>query len=354
MAVSVFDHPILSGLFGDDETAAQFTAEADIAAMLRFEEALARAQAEVGTIEAEAAEAIVSACGRLVADRNELRAATGRDGVVVPELVRQLRAAVGEPHAAAVHFGATSQDVIDTGLVLRLKPVLALDRDRLERLVAALNDLGERHGATPLTGRTRMQAAIGMSVADRLRSWRDPLVRRLADLPIVEETVLVVQYGGAVGTLDKLGQDGQAVRRKLAHLLGLHAAEAWHSERDRLARLAGWLSLLTGSLGKMGQDVALMAQNGIDEIELSDTGGSSAMAHKRNPVKAEALITLARFNAAQLSAMHQALIHEQERSGAAWALEWAVLPQMAMAASAALRLALELVATVQRIGSASS
>lgn len=354
MAASVFDHPFLSGLFGDDEAAAHFTAAADIAGMLRFEAALARAQAEQGVIATQAADAIAAVCADFIPDMGVLKAATGRDGVVVPDLVRQLREAVGEPHSAAVHFGATSQDAIDTSLVLRLKPVLALDRDRLERLVSAIDELMDRQGSAPLMGRTRMQAAIGMTVADRLATWRDPLFRSLAAMPVVEESVLVLQYGGPVGTLDKLGGNGQAVRRKLAGMLGLHSGDAWHSERDRVARLAGWFSLVTGSLGKLGQDVALMAQTGIDEIELSGGGGSSAMAHKRNPVKAEALVTLARFNATQLSAIHHALVHEQERSGAAWALEWMVLPQMAMATSASLRIAVELLASVQRIGSVSS
>lgn len=353
MAVSVFEHPFLSGLFGDDEAATYFTAAADIAAMLRFEAALACAEAEEGLIGADAAEAVAAACDVFIPDMDALRAGAGKDGVVVPELVRQLRKAVGERHAGAVHFGATSQDAIDTSLALRLRPVLALYRDRLERLVSALDALSQRCGSAPLMGRTRMQAAIGLTAASRVRTWHDPLLRRLADLPIVEESVLVLQFGGPVGTLDRLGSKAHAVRRKLASLLGLSAAESWHSERDRLARLASWLSLVTGSLGKLGQDAALMAQNGIDEIVLSGGGGSSAMAHKHNPVKAEMLVTLARFNAAQLSAMHQALVHEQERSGAAWALEWMVLPQMAMATAASLRTALDLVGSVQRIGSAS-
>ncbi|RWC82675.1 MAG: 3-carboxy-cis,cis-muconate cycloisomerase, partial [Mesorhizobium sp.] len=123
----------------------------------------------------------------------------------------------------------------------------------------------------------------------------------------------------------------------------------WQSQRDALADLAGLMSLITGSLGKFGQDIALLAQGGVD-ISLSGGGGSSAMPHKQNPVKAEALVTLARFNATQLSGMHQALAHEQERSGSAWTLEWLLLPQMVVATAASLRLAAELAAQVESLG----
>ncbi|MDX8489945.1 lyase family protein, partial [Mesorhizobium humile] len=138
-------------------------------------------------------------------------------------------------------------------------------------------------------------------------------------------------------------------RAALAAKLGLGDAPQWHSQRDALADFAGWLSLVTGSLGKFGQDVALMAQAGTD-IELSGGGGSSAMPHKQNPVKAEALVALARFNASQLSGIYQTLVHEQERSGAAWTLEWLLLPQMVVATAAALRLAAELAGQIESLG----
>ncbi|WP_292580394.1 lyase family protein, partial [Mesorhizobium sp.] len=157
------------------------------------------------------------------------------------------------------------------------------------------------------------------------------------------------EFGGQRGTLEKLGDKASAVRAALAAKLGLADAPQWHSRRDALAEFASWLSLVTGSLGKFGQDVALMAQAGAD-IKLSGGGGSSAMPHKQNPVKAEALVALARFNATQLSGMHQALVHEQERSGAAWMLEWLILPQMVAATAAALRLAAGLAAQIESLG----
>jgi 3-carboxy-cis,cis-muconate cycloisomerase len=198
-------------------------------------------------------------------------------------------------------------------------------------------------------GRTRMQAAIEISAGDRIRSWREPLVRHKARLEALRPALLAVQFGGAAGTLDKLGGKGVAVRAALAQRLGLTDVPQWQSQRDCIADFASFLSLLTGSLGKFGQDVALMAQSG-GEIELSGGGGSSAMPHKQNPVAAEILVTLARFNATQLSGMHHALVHEQERSGSSWSLEWLILPQMIVAASAALRLAAELAGRIDRIG----
>lgn len=349
MTVSPFDHPYLSGLLGDEETSRQFSVDAEIAAMLAFERALSEAEADEGVISREAAAAIVEALSSFVPDIAALNAGVSRDGVVVPELVRQLRVHVGATHGGKVHFGATSQDVIDTALVLRLKLVV----DRLDGLladvIARLARLEQRFGTAPLMGRTRMQAAIEITAADRIRAWRAPLEHSRARLAKIRPELLVVQFGGAAGTLDKLGDKGAVMRRLIAEKLGLGDAPQWHSQRDRLADFAGLLSLITGSLGKFGQDVALMAQDG-SEIALSDGGGSSAMPHKQNPVAAEVLVALARFNATQLSGMHHALVHEQERSGSAWTLEWLLLPQMAAATAASLRQAAALAGQIESMG----
>jgi len=350
MSFSPFDHPVLSGLLGDDETARHFSAEAEIAAMLAFERALAEAEAGEGVIEAEAAVAIVAALEKFKPDMAGLKAGVGQDGVVVPELVKQLRAAIGKPHDKALHFGATSQDVVDTGLILRLKHVVAHLDAVLADVVELLAGCEAQFGDRALMGRTRMQAAIPITVSDRVRAWREPLLRHRSRLETQGRDLLVVQFGGAAGTLEKLGDRATAVRAGLAERLGLGDAPQWHSQRDRLAEFASVLSLISGSLGKFGQDVALMAQAG-GEIALKGGGGSSAMPHKQNPVAAEVLVTLARFNATQLSGMHQALVHEQERSGAAWTLEWLILPQMVAATAASLRQAKILAGQIEAIGS---
>ncbi|MCO5163102.1 MAG: 3-carboxy-cis,cis-muconate cycloisomerase [Mesorhizobium sp.] len=340
MTVSPFDHPILSGLLGDAELAAFFSTQAESDAMLRFEAALAMAEGEEGVIPIEAAKVIAATLPNIPLHHAALREATLRDGVIVPELVRQLRSGIGAPHDAHVHFGATSQDVIDTGLAIRLAGILPILDDRLASLTAALDALDARDGAIETMGHTRMQAAIPVPATRKILSWRDPLLRHRERLADVRADVGILHFGGAAGTLEKLGDKREAVGRRLAASLGLaFVSRARHNERDGVAALAAWLSLVTGSLGKLGQDIALMAQSEIAEVKLASGGGSSAMPHKVNPVGAEILVTLARFNATLVAGMHEALVHENERSGAAWTLEWLLLPQMVMATGAALRTA---------------
>ncbi|BCH67090.1 3-carboxy-cis,cis-muconate cycloisomerase [Agrobacterium vitis] len=349
MSISPFEHPFLSGLFGDEAFSALFAEQADIAAMLSFEAALAKAQGEAGVIEVGDATAIQAGLARFTADLDALKTATARDGVVIPELVGQMRKAVGGTSAAKLHFGATSQDVIDTSLVLRLKMAAGLLDERLAALIAGFEQLDAAFGQNALMGHTRMQAAIPITVSDRIAAWAGPLQRHRARLRVLLADGFALQFGGAAGTLEKLGDKGPAVRARLAELLGLQDAPQWHSQRDRIVAFADLLSLISGSLGKFGQDVALLAEMG-GEIQLTGGGGSSAMPHKQNPVGAETLVTLARFNAVQIAGLHQSLVHEQERSGAAWALEWLLLPQMVVATGAATKTGLQLIGAIARLG----
>ncbi|WP_429817526.1 3-carboxy-cis,cis-muconate cycloisomerase [Ensifer sp. B1-9] len=351
MSLSPFEHPFLSGLFGDSEIVELFSARGDIAAMVRFETTLAQAEAGTGLISEDVAKAIVSGLSDFAADMTALRRGVTKDGVVVPELVRQMRAAVAGEAAEKVHFGATSQDVIDTSLMLRLKAAAEIIATRLGRLIDTLGDLVSRDGHTPLTGYTRMQAAIDITVADRAASWIDPLTRHLLRLEAFAQTGFALQFGGAAGTLEKLGDTAVAVRADLARRLGLANRPQWQSQRDGIAEFANILSLVTGALGKFGQDIALMAELGT-EIHLSGGGGSSAMPHKQNPVNAETLVALARFNAVQVSALHQSLVHEQERSGASWMLEWMTLPLMVTGAGSSLLLAERQISQINSLGQA--
>lgn len=337
MSVSVFDHPWLSALLGDEEIARHFDVEAELHAMRSFEIALAAAQAEVGIIPAEAAQAIAAAAADFEPDMDALAAGALRDGMVVPNWIDQLRGRIAPPHDRHLHFGSTSQDVLDTSLILRLKPVIAILRARLDRVEAQLGVLLQRHGKQETMARTRTQRALPITWGGRIAAWRAPLARHRQRLAELQPRLLVLQFGGPVGTLDTFGDRGAALTAALGQRLDLPAPEiCWHSARDNLAEFASWLSLVTGSLGKIGQDVALLAQNEIGEVTLAGGGRSSAMHHKNNPVAAEILVALARFNATQLAAMHQALVHEQERSGAAWTVEWMILPQMVVATGAAL------------------
>lgn len=351
MAASPFDHPLYRALLGDPEIARQLAVEAEIAGYVRFEVALAMACAAEGIVPQAAADAVAAVT--FEPDEAAIAEATARDGVTIPEFVRQLRAAVGEPHALHVHFGATSQDVIDTSLILRLVPVTVILQQRLQRLAGALDRLAARFGSHRLMGRTRLQDALPIPAGARIASWSQPLARHLTRLEELRPRLLVLQLGGPVGTLEAFGDKGPAVAARMAADLGLGRPDGnWHTQRDGLAEFAGWLSLVSGSLGKLGADIGLMAQNAVGEVGLEGGGGSSAMPHKHNPVKAEVLVALARYNATLLPAMHQALVAEQERSGAAWALEWLTLPQMLVGTGAALNTAQALVDSIKGMGEA--
>lgn len=348
MTVSPFDHPFLSGLLGNDEVSALFDGDKDLKTMLRIEAALAEAEAQVGVIPNAAAERIQEICASFDPDMASLASATARDGVVVPDLVRQLRAAVGEPHAEHVHFGATSQDIIDTSLVLRLREALGIIERRIQEVGDKLEERSKRDGHLSLVGRTRMRNALPITVARRIRSWSEPLENSLNVLQSVRPGVIMLQFGGPVGMLKALEENGPAVAQALGDILQLDVpAHSWHELRSGIARFAAWLSLVTGSLGKMGQDITLMALDEVGEVRMTEGGGSSVLTRKINPVRAEILIALARFNAVQLSAMHQSMVHENERSGAAWTLEWMILPQMVVAAASSLESASRLLDTVE-------
>jgi 3-carboxy-cis,cis-muconate cycloisomerase len=330
----VFAHPWLSGLFADDRAAEIWSAERQLSHMIAFEAAWSRHGhlAELWTREEGGAAAQHIENAQISPE--DLRGATGRDGVCVPELVRRLKTIAGND---AVHLGATSQDVIDTATVCSLVATFDLLDARLEALHDDLQSLSDRFGRNPLMGRTRMQAAVPMHVSDRLFSWMQPLGAHRERLKEIRSRIAEVQIGGAVGNRARLGGDVDAFCAAVAADLGLRpSSHSWHARRDGIVEAASIMSLITGSLGKMGQDICLMTQQGIEELTLEGGGGSSAMPHKQNPVLAELLVTLARYNAVQVSGMHQALVHEQERSGAAWSLEWMILPSIAQAAARAL------------------
>ena len=280
-----FDHPWLGALLGDDEPRTIWSPEAELARMLRVEAAWSRALGEAGLADPATAEAAAAAIERHRPDRDALARGTARDGLPIPALVRGLRDAAGE-HAGAVHRGATSQDVLDTALALAIRDTNDLLEARLEAMERALETLGRQHGTARLMGRTRMQAARPIAAGTRIAAWRAPLGRHRERLAALRPRVEIVQCGGAVGDGADLGDAAPAMVASLARQLGLAAPpRAWHVQRDGIAEWGALLSLVAGSMGKMGQDVALMAQQGVDEIALSGGGGSSAMPHKSNPVR---------------------------------------------------------------------
>ena len=342
--ISVFDHPWLGGLFADGEAQAIWAPDRQLGHMLAFEAAWSRALGASGRVPPDRAARAAAAIEGWAPDGDLLRQGTGRDGLPVPALTRALKAAAGDA-AEAVHAGATSQDVMDSALALTLRDTSDLLDARLAALDAALGDLGARFGAARMMGRTRMQDALPIAVGTRIAAWAAPLRRHRVRVDALRPLVEIVQIGGPVGDRRDL-PDGLVAH--VAGALGLAPGPCWHSARDGVAEYAGLLSLIAGACGKIGQDAALMAQMG--EIRLGDGGGSSAMPHKQNPVRAELLVTLARYATTLLPALHHAQLHEQERSGSAWALEWMTLPGLAVAASRSLGATLDLIADVERIG----
>ena len=338
---------IFEPLLVDREIAVLLGDAAQAEAMVEVERALARVQGRLGVIDAGAAAAIDAALAGLAPDLDDLARGTAAAGVPVPALVAQFRRAVGGPTAAFVHWGATSQDIVDTALVLRLREVITLLKGRLAQLVEALAALAETHRATPTVARTRFQQAVPTVFGLKAAGWLAPLLRHRARLEELEPRLLMVQLGGAAGNLAALGERGVEVMEALARELDLACpAMPWHSQRDGPAELASWLALVTGSLGKFGQDVLLLAQNEIGEVREAAGGGSSTMPQKSNPIRAEALVALARQNATLVGGMHQAALHAHERDGAAWQLEWTILPDMVGATGAALALARDLAQSV--------
>ncbi len=341
-----FANALYDGLFADEEVSALWSAEAQLAHMLTFEATFSRAMGQVGRFDAALADQAADHIAGFAPDIDDLSGGSARDGLPLPALIKQLKAGSGDA-AQAIHTGATSQDVLDTTLALTLQATLRIIDSRISVLAVDLGELMARCGDVPLMGRTRMQAALPITVADRIRLWREPLVDHRARLDLARAQTERLSLAGPTGITEF-----RDVAGLMAQALGLNTApSSWHTDRSGVVSYASLLALITGSLGKMGQDIALMAQQGIGEITLSGGGASSAMTHKHNPILAELLVTLARFNAGQAGLMQQAMVHEQERSGAAWALEWMVLPLMAQTTGRALTAASELVCSITAIGS---
>lgn len=335
--------PLIETFSRDADIGALFTCGQEIASILQFEQALATAQRQLDLMPDAAHDRIEQTLVSWKPPVEFIRFAFAEDGVPVPSLVRMLREAVGEPHARYVHMGATSQDAVDTGLMLRLKAVLDILDERLGALLQRHSELSQQYGAAALMAHTRMQAALPFTVADKLATWSQPLMHHRERLTHLRST-LPVQLGGPIGIGDSFGESYLHLRVILAKLLNLSDAAPWHGDRTPILDIAQAFMLLAGTLAKIGQDIALMAQTEVAAIRLSGGGSSSAMPHKQNPVAAEVMVTLGRLNAGLMGTLGQSMVSENERSGAAWTLEWIVLPQMAEAAGASLTLANELLA----------
>ncbi|HEY6912804.1 MAG TPA: 3-carboxy-cis,cis-muconate cycloisomerase [Myxococcales bacterium] len=311
--------------------------------MLDFEAALARAEARVGIVPLDVAEAIAGKCRAELFDLEQLADAAARAGNPAIPMVKALTALVAaqQPGAARyVHLGATSQDAMDTGLVLQLRRLSAgLSRD-LARLSAALARLAAEHRETVLAGRTWLQQAPPVTFGLKAAGWLDAVERRAASLADVVPRTLVLQFGGASGTLASLGGRGLDVAEALSRELHLPLpALPWHAHRDRLAELAAFLGILAGTLGKIGRDISLLMQTEVSEaFEPAGEGRgiSSAMPQKRNPVASSVALAAAARAPGLVATLLSAMTQEHERGLGGWQAEWETLPALGALAAGSL------------------
>jgi 3-carboxy-cis,cis-muconate cycloisomerase len=334
---------LLDPLFTTDAMREIFSDRRKLQGMLEFEAALARALARAGVAPEFAVEPIVAQCNPNNFALDPLAREAALAGNLAIPLVKVLTAAVAksDPKAAGfVHWGATSQDAIDTGLVLQLRDALDLLHRELLQFSATLARVAEKHQATLLAGRTWLQQASPVTLGLKVAGWLDAIHRQQARIAHARNEVLTLQFGGAVGTLAALGEKGPAVAAALASDLKLKVPSIpWHTHRDRFAEVATALGLLVGTLGKIARDISLLAQTEIGEVlEPAETGrgGSSTLPHKRNPVGSAVVLAAAIRVPALVSVMLTAMVQEHERGVGGWHAEWETLPEIFLLAAGAL------------------
>ena len=334
---------LLDPLFGWDVTDRIFSDSMRLQCMLDFERALASAEARLGLIPKQTGTSIVDQCKVEFIDLPSIARESANAGNLAIPLVKQLTILVAkadEPSSRYVHWGATSQDVIDTGLILQLRDVFEAIEGELQYLCQELAQLAQNHRTSALPGRTWMQHAIPIVFGLKVAGWLDALTRHRQRLREARQRVLVVQFGGAAGTLASLGSDGLKVAQALAEELGLSLPEVpWHSHRDRIAEVGTTLALLVGTLGKIARDVSLQNQTEVAEAfepAGDGRGGSSTMPQKRNPVSCAIVLSAANQAPALASTLLSAMPQEHERGLGGWQAEWDVLPELVRRAGGAL------------------
>ncbi len=339
MAASVFDSPLYAHLFPTGEAGRLFSDTAAIRAMLLVEGALAQAQGAQGVIPELSAKAIQRATMEIQIDPGAIAKATGENGVSVPGLVAAFRAEMNAPeHAQFVHWGATSQDIIDTGLMLRLRQLLLLAETDLRAIISALALQAEKHATTPMAARTYGQQATPTSWGAVIADWGHALCDLLDALPALRSSSLLVSLSGAAGTSSALGPDAAQTRTALAKGLGLNdPARSWHVDRGPILRIADWLAQVASVLSRMGATLIALTGSEVGEVTLGATGASSTMPQKQNPVGPSALQALGHQMTGLRTALAPATQHLHQRDGAAWFAEWMILPQIALVSACALQ-----------------
>lgn len=324
--------PLLSPIFACEAVQVAFSDRMILNQMLCFELALAEAEAERGIIPASAVPAIRDACDGGHYDIPELGREAARAGNIAIPLVKALTAKVAEEARGYVHWGATSQDVVDTAFMLCARHALRTMREDLKQTTTALMHLIEAHRTTLMPGRTLMQQALPITFGYKAATWLSGLNAAVARLRWVEAEGLALQFGGAAGTLSALGDKGPAVRKALAARLKLREpAISWHAERSRIAEIAATLATLSGACTKIATDILLLMQTEVGEAfepAGEGKGGSSTLPHKRNPVGATTIRANHRRIAGLMATIFMSMEQEHERAAGGWAAEWETLREL--------------------------
>ncbi|MGD9952541.1 MAG: 3-carboxy-cis,cis-muconate cycloisomerase [Burkholderiales bacterium] len=330
MASTVLDSALFRDAFGTPAMRAIFDDAALLARYTEVEVALARAQGKLGVIPAQATKEIAAKCDASRLDLERLKKETEVVGYPILPLVRQLAAQCGEA-GRYLHWGATTQDIMDTAVVLQVRDALELVGKDLAALQAILVRQAKRYRDTPMAGRTHLQQALPVTFGYKLAIWLAMLDRHAERLAQLKPRVLVGQFAGAAGTLASLGDRGMAVQKALCEELKLvQPVATWHAARDGLAEAVGFLGLVTGSLGKIAYDVMLMASTEVGEVAepfVHGRGGSSTMPQKRNPISSELILAAAKAVRQHAGLMLDALVQDLERATGPWHAEWIALPQ---------------------------
>lgn len=342
---------LYAGLFYQADMTEIFSDQALLGYMIQAEVALAKAQAQVGVIPQTAANSIARVAdeqGVNALNLDSLATATGLAGNVAIPFVKQFTAmvkAADEEAARYVHWGATSQDIIDTACILQARDALDLIELQLHTAYQTALQLAEQYRAQVMIGRTWLQQALPITLGHKAARWADSFKRDLERLNAMKSRVLTAQLGGAVGSLASLLDQGSKVVKAYSAQLNLSVPDCtWHAERDRIVEIAGFLAINVGNTGKMARDWSLMMQTEIAEVfepTAKGRGGSSTMPHKRNPVAAASILAAANRVPALMSSMYQSMVQEHERSLGAWHAEWLALPEIFMLCAGALERSIE-------------
>ncbi len=330
VASTVLDSILFRDSFGTPQMRAVFSDHAAIERYVEVEVALARAEARCGVIPAEAADAIAKKSSAAAFDFDLLRHETENVGYPILPVVHQMAKQCGEA-GRYVHWGATTQDIMDTAVVLQVRAGLDLVEADIAQMRRILGDLAKRYRDTPMAGRTHLQQALPITFGYKAAIWRAMFDRHAERLAQLRPRVLVVQFAGAAGTLASLGDRGLDVQKALAEELGLAVpASTWHVARDGFAEAVNLLGLITGSLGKIAYDVMLMMQNEVGEAYepfVTGRGASSTMPQKRNPISSELMLAAGKAVRQHAGLMLDAMVQDFERATGPWHAEWIAIPE---------------------------